>query len=90
MVNLAVESCLISDLPTILTPSMVIRMSEERLKELASESEDVQINRQVLQDEVKVLRAGLKECQRSRRHERTGTSSALNGLVRVKYQLVVG
>lgn len=87
---MAVESCLIADLPTILTPSMVIRMSEERLKELASESEDVQINRQVLQDEVKILRAGLKECQRSRPHERTGALGALNDLVRAKYQSVVG
>lgn len=64
-------------------------MSEERLKELASESEDVQVERQVLQDEVKILRAGLDECQRSRPHERTGASSALTGQARANYQLAV-
>ncbi|KAK3946031.1 P-loop containing nucleoside triphosphate hydrolase protein [Diplogelasinospora grovesii] len=73
VVNLAVENCLISDLPTILTPSMVIRMDEERLKELASESEDVQIERHALQYEVKILREGLKKCQKSRLHKRTGS-----------------
>lgn len=72
VVNLAVESCLISDLPTIMTPSMVIRMDEERLKELVSESEDVRLERNALQQEVKILREGLKKCQMARLHERTG------------------
>lgn len=75
--NLAVENCLISDIPTILTPSIVIRMSEEQLKKLASESKEVQMKRDKLQQEVKILRAGLKECQRFRPAERTGASSAL-------------
>jgi hypothetical protein len=77
VINLAVENCLISDLPTILTPSTVIRMSEERLKELASESEEVQLERQTLLHEVKILRSGLEKCQRSRQHERTGGSSTI-------------
>ncbi|KAK9785996.1 putative P-loop containing nucleoside triphosphate hydrolase protein [Seiridium cardinale] len=71
VVSLAVENCLISDLHTILTPSVVIRMSEERLRELASESEDVQVERQALQHEVNILRSGLRKCQQSRPHERT-------------------
>ncbi|KAI1757990.1 P-loop containing nucleoside triphosphate hydrolase protein [Xylaria castorea] len=71
VVNLAVENCLISDLHTILTPQMVFRMSEERLKELASESEAVQSKRQALQHEVNMLRSGLRKCQQSRPHERT-------------------
>ena len=78
VVNLAVENCLISDLPTILTPSKVVRMDEERLIDLASESDDVQEDRQVLQHEAKILREGLKKCQKSRLHERTGTSSIAN------------
>jgi hypothetical protein len=72
VVNLAVESCLISDLPAIMTPSMVIRMDQERLKELASESEDTQLERNVLQQEVKILREGLGKCRMARVHERTG------------------
>ncbi|KAI8953005.1 P-loop containing nucleoside triphosphate hydrolase protein [Xylaria longipes] len=71
VVNLAVENCLISDLHNILTPRTVFRMSEERLKELASESEEVLSKRQALQDEIDMLRSGLRICQRSRPLKRT-------------------
>ncbi|KAK8014232.1 hypothetical protein PG990_007528 [Apiospora arundinis] len=71
VVNLAVESCLISDLHTILAPSAVIRMSEQRLKQLASESEDVQLERQSYQHQVDILLSGLQKCQQFRPHERT-------------------
>ncbi|TGJ86876.1 hypothetical protein E0Z10_g1904 [Xylaria hypoxylon] len=74
VVNLAAENCLISDLHTILTPSMVVRMKEERLKELASESEDVQGKRQALRHQIDILRSGLRICQQARHHERTGAS----------------
>jgi hypothetical protein len=73
-VNLAVENCLISDLSAILTPSMVVRMSEEHLQELASESEDVQMKRKTLQAEIEIIRAGLEKCKRSRLHGRIGVS----------------
>ncbi|KAI0483751.1 hypothetical protein F4859DRAFT_410728 [Xylaria cf. heliscus] len=49
-------------------------MDEGRLKELASESEHVRLKRKVLQQEIDVLRSGLRKCQRSRLHERTGES----------------
>ncbi|RYC63859.1 hypothetical protein CHU98_g2351 [Xylaria longipes] len=71
VVNLAVENYLISDLHNILTPRTVFRMSEERLKELASESEEVLSKRQALQDEIDMLRSGLRICQRSRPLKRT-------------------
>ncbi|KAJ2997100.1 hypothetical protein NUW58_g767 [Xylaria curta] len=72
VVNLAVENCLISDLHTILTPSMVVRMTEKRLRELASESEDIRTKRQSIQHEIKILRSGLNKCQQSRPPQRTG------------------
>ncbi|KAF7532065.1 hypothetical protein G7054_g8298 [Neopestalotiopsis clavispora] len=71
VVNLAAENCLISELPTILTPSMVIYMDEERLKELASESDAIQTERNQLQHEIKILREGLQKCQRFRLHQKT-------------------
>lgn len=70
--NLATENCLISELPKILTPKIVIHMDEERVRDLASESEDVQTERHQLQHEIKILSEGLKKCQRFRPHERTG------------------
>ncbi|GAW18677.1 hypothetical protein ANO14919_081580 [Xylariales sp. No.14919] len=71
VVNLAAENCLISDIHAILTPSKVIRMSEERLRELASESEDVQGKRRTLRHEVGILRSGLVICQQSHPRQRT-------------------
>lgn len=74
VINLAVENCLISELPSILTPLGVVRMDEAQLKELTSESEDIQTKRQELQQEIRILSEGLKKCQRSCPHERTGSS----------------
>ena len=71
-INLVVENCLVCELSNILTPMMVMRMGEDRLKELASESEHVLEERETLRHEIDILRKGLKKCQKSRLHERTG------------------
>ncbi|KAI0407266.1 hypothetical protein F4802DRAFT_595490 [Xylaria palmicola] len=52
----------------------IVRMNKERIKELASESECVQLKSQNLQREVNMLRSGLKMCQRFRLHEKAGPS----------------
>jgi len=72
IINLAAESCLVRDIPTILTPMKVDAMSANTLEELASESEEVQIQRRRLEDEVKILREGLRKCQRHERRELPG------------------
>ncbi|EMT71082.1 Interferon-induced GTP-binding protein Mx [Fusarium odoratissimum] len=64
VINLAVESCLVYDIPDILTPTTVDRMSKERLEELAGESDDTSSRRKSLQEEVKILRQGLAQCRR--------------------------
>ncbi|KAF5013286.1 hypothetical protein FDECE_715 [Fusarium decemcellulare] len=66
IINLAVESCLVCDMPEILTPTAVDRMSRERLQELAAESEDTTSRRKNLQEEVDILRQGLAQCRRYR------------------------
>lgn len=63
VINLAVENCLVCGIPDILTPQKVHRMSEERLRELAEESEELQSQRNTLQKEVEVLRKGLRKCR---------------------------
>ncbi|KAJ3579793.1 hypothetical protein NPX13_g774 [Xylaria arbuscula] len=70
VVNLVAENCLVSDLNTILTPSLFGRMSEDRLRELASESEEVRAQRAVLQHEIDILMEGLKKCRQSRTLQR--------------------
>ncbi|KAF4436682.1 interferon-regulated resistance GTP-binding [Fusarium acutatum] len=64
VINLAVESCLVYDIPDILTPTKVDRMSKERLEELAGESDDTSSRRKSLQEEVEILRQGLAQCRR--------------------------
>lgn len=66
VINLAVESCLICDVPEILTPTKVDRMSEEELTKLAAKSDDSPARRVQLQDEIKILRHGLEKCRKLR------------------------
>lgn len=60
----------------------MIRTSEDELEHLSSESEEVQEERLRLQHEVKILGEGLKKCQKSRLHERTGLSRVQDNLKR--------
>ncbi|KAI1809461.1 P-loop containing nucleoside triphosphate hydrolase protein [Poronia punctata] len=66
VVCLAAGNCLISDLYNILTPAMVVRMDEQRLRELASESVSIGDRRQALQREINILQLGLERCDRHR------------------------
>ena len=71
VVNLAVENCLIADVPNILTGRKVDAMTVDELRELASESEETQMNRSRLQDEVRILREGLRKCRKHKPKEST-------------------
>ncbi|KAK4116856.1 hypothetical protein N656DRAFT_701720 [Canariomyces notabilis] len=78
VINLAVESCLVCDIPGILTPRKVDKMTADQLAELAAESDEVQSQRLALQNEVRILREGLRRCQRHRPRELTGESVIWN------------
>ena len=79
VINLAVESCLVRHIPSILTTRKVDRMTFEELKELASESGDIQDRRADLEAEVKILEEGLRKCQRHKPRPLAGkpTSTSL-------------
>ncbi|KAL7916618.1 hypothetical protein GGI35DRAFT_473886 [Trichoderma velutinum] len=66
VVHLVVENCLISKLPDILSARVVTQMSDEILKKLAEESDEVKAERSQLADEIEKLKTGLQSCQRSR------------------------
>lgn len=61
-----VENCLISKLPEILTPLKVTEMSDEKVRELASESEEVLMERMELENEIDILSQSLKKCTMNR------------------------
>lgn len=66
VVNLAIESCLIRDLPNIFTPAEVGNMDKLQVEELASESADSRSRREQLEADVKVLQEGLAQCRKYR------------------------
>ncbi|POR32031.1 Interferon-induced GTP-binding protein Mx3, partial [Tolypocladium paradoxum] len=81
VINLAIESCLICDLPDILTPTQVDRMDEKQLRELAAESEDAHSRREQLDGEIAVLRQGLEQCRKYKPRGMTVVPSAQSRLV---------
>ena len=61
---LAIESCLIDELPGIFSPDIVSGMDDALLERLAAESEDIQTDRKSLKEKLEVLQLGLKTCSR--------------------------
>ncbi|KAK8029433.1 hypothetical protein PG993_010724 [Apiospora rasikravindrae] len=66
VIVLAVENCLIEELPSIFTTDMVNQMDDAELNRLASESEEVREERAQLQKEHDALKEGLRSCNRYR------------------------
>jgi hypothetical protein len=59
---LAVENCLVSDIPNILTPDKVREMSDTTVSELAAKSKQIKQGREELQAQLAKLQAGLAAC----------------------------
>ncbi|KAK3896433.1 hypothetical protein C8A05DRAFT_20590, partial [Staphylotrichum tortipilum] len=70
VINLAVERCLVYPLPALFTSENVHQMTVEKLEELAAESPDVRTQRDDLEKEIRILKEGLRRCQRHRPHLR--------------------
>ncbi|KAH8903562.1 hypothetical protein BR93DRAFT_190369 [Coniochaeta sp. PMI_546] len=75
VIILAVENCLISKLPSMLTLSMVHDMDDEMLIKLAAESPEIAQERLELERDISVLTEGLRICKRHRPRESTGEFS---------------
>lgn len=73
VINLAIENCLICDIPSILTPSKVIRMDEKTLRNLGQESDEIREERERLRRETKFLRQSLQKCRLYRPRQPSGT-----------------
>jgi hypothetical protein len=55
---LAVENCLIKNLPAIFSPSLTANMDDEQLRAIASESEETRSERASLKQKLGVLESG--------------------------------
>ncbi|KAI1467549.1 P-loop containing nucleoside triphosphate hydrolase protein [Daldinia caldariorum] len=77
VVVLAVENCLISDLPSILTTAKINEMEDSELERLASESPEVETERNELQSEYEALQKGLRICNKFKERKTTAMHSIL-------------
>lgn len=77
VINLAVESCLVFNIPDILTFQKVNAMSEDQLRQLAAESEEVLAEREMLQQQAGLLRQALQKCRQYGRREINGAYHSL-------------
>ncbi|KAI1852704.1 hypothetical protein JX266_002245 [Neoarthrinium moseri] len=66
MIVLAIENCLIEEIPKILTTEMINNMDDEELDRLASESEDIRLERSEIKEEYDSLKRGLQSCNKYR------------------------
>ena len=73
---LAVENCLISEMPEMLTPDKVQDMSNETVISLASESKQIKREREELLGQLAKLQAGFAACQAYRPRRTVGMFAA--------------
>jgi hypothetical protein len=57
---LAIENCLIKDLPTMFSPTLTANMEDEQLHDIAAECEEVRKERSSLKQKLEVLDTGKK------------------------------
>ncbi|KAI1174661.1 P-loop containing nucleoside triphosphate hydrolase protein [Nemania sp. FL0916] len=63
VIILAIENCLVKDLPAILTTHAVSQMTDDMLTKLAAESPEIQVERTELNVQYAALRKGLDTCK---------------------------
>ncbi|KAI0478064.1 P-loop containing nucleoside triphosphate hydrolase protein [Xylaria cf. heliscus] len=71
VIILAIENCLIKDLPTIFTTGLVSQMDDDMLERLAAESADIKLERAELEVECEALQKGLDLCKTYRTRNST-------------------
>jgi uncharacterized protein YlxW (UPF0749 family) len=70
--TLALENCLISDIPNIFSPEKVYDLPDEKVVMLAAESKQIQRERERLQSELEKLQIGLAACRQHQPRESIG------------------
>lgn len=72
IMTLALENCLISDIPNILSPEKVYGMTDDKVTALAAESKQIRREREELQSQLEKLRMGFTACREYRPRESSG------------------
>ncbi|KAJ6446521.1 golgin subfamily A member 7/ERF4 [Purpureocillium lavendulum] len=80
VITLAVEKQLMTRIPHILTADKVAKLDDDKLKELAEESEDSQADRCKTEEDLAKLKRGLELCERWRKSSTNASRSSSNPL----------
>ncbi|KAL8888174.1 MAG: hypothetical protein Q9215_004354 [Flavoplaca cf. flavocitrina] len=76
---LAVEKCLLRDLADILSPDIIIKLSDDEVNALAAESETSMLERRRATDDLTTLQEGLTVLNRFSRSSGAGAADATDG-----------
>jgi hypothetical protein len=66
VIVLAIENCLVQDIPSIFTMEDVSRMGNTKLQKLAAESPEIQHERAEVLGQYQALKLGLQSCNKYR------------------------
>ncbi|OTA56465.1 P-loop containing nucleoside triphosphate hydrolase protein [Hypoxylon sp. EC38] len=80
VVTLAIENCLVKDLPLIMTAGRFSQMGDAKIEQLASEAPEIQEKRKKLQEDCEAFVKGLQMCNKYRLRKFTSVSSILHAL----------
>ncbi|KAI0152050.1 P-loop containing nucleoside triphosphate hydrolase protein [Hypoxylon sp. NC0597] len=80
VVTLAIENCLVKDLPLIMTTARFSQMGDSEIEQLASEAPEIQEKRMKLQVQCGAFAKGLQVCNKYRLRKFTSVSSILHEL----------
>ncbi|OAA37037.1 Dynamin, GTPase domain protein [Metarhizium rileyi] len=81
IITLGIESVLICDIPDILTPKSVNKMSEDELRMLAQESPVATARRDQLNHEIEALKSGLAQCRRYKQRQVTAVRATTQAAI---------
>ncbi|KAH8700709.1 vacuolar sorting protein [Talaromyces proteolyticus] len=85
--SLAVENCLLKDLPELFSPSIVSDLSLEQLQELCQETDAVRDARQEEEEKLRVLEAGLWECKKHARYNALASQQPVSEASLIQFRL---
>jgi hypothetical protein len=72
VIILAIENCLICEIPNILEANMVNHLGDDQIRELVAERREVTEEREQLEKSLGSLHEGLRACRRHRVMDSTG------------------
>lgn len=79
--ELAIEQCLLQQLPEMFTPEVVFALEPDEIESIAAESEESRVERSRTMEKLKILEGTLKVLHSLDRHKSVGEKASSNFFV---------